>query len=126
MAGLKPIILMTILVMFFVELMVMRYARLGQNDQLDVENHIHSHFDDDEDATTDERNRVVPRNDNLERFRRRQDTGMSKKIEVYMAQLTSIFILEFGIVFHSVFIGLTLAVSGEEFTILYIVIVFQF
>ena len=121
----EGIILMTILVMFFVELMVMRYARFGQNDQLDVENPIHSHFDDDEDATTDERNRVVPGYDNLGRSRRDQDTEMSEKMEVYMAQLTSIFILEFGVVFHSVFIGLTLAVSGEEFTILYIVIVFH-
>ncbi|KAI2739158.1 hypothetical protein DTO013F2_9433 [Penicillium roqueforti] len=46
-------------------------------------------------------------------------------MEGYMAQLTSIFVLEFGIVFHSVFIGLTLSVSGEEFTTLYIVIVFH-
>jgi zinc transporter 1/2/3 len=103
--------------MFFVELMVMRYVRFGQNDQLNVENHGHSHFNDneDEDATTDEGNRVVPG----------YDTEMSEKMDVYMAQLTSIFILEFGIVFHSVFIGLTLAVSGEEFTVLYIVIVFH-
>ncbi|CAG7994366.1 unnamed protein product [Penicillium nalgiovense] len=93
--------------------MVIRYARFGQNDQRDIENHIHSHLDDDEDTTTNERNRV--------------DTEMSEKtgIEGYMAQLTSIFILEFGIVFHSVFIGLTPAVSSEEFTTLYIVIVFH-
>jgi zinc transporter 1/2/3 len=50
---------------------------------------------------------------------------MSEKMGVYIAQLTSIFILEFGIVFHSIFIGLTLAVSSEEFTILYIIIVFH-
>lgn len=42
------------------------------------------------------------------------------------AKLTSIFILEFGILFHSFFIGLTLAVSAaKEFTILYIVLVFH-
>lgn len=40
-------------------------------------------------------------------------------------QLGSIFILEFGIIFHSVFIGLSLAVSGPEFTSLYIVLVFH-
>lgn len=39
--------------------------------------------------------------------------------------MTSIFILEFGIIFHSFFIGLTLAVSGEEFTTLFIVVVFH-
>jgi zinc transporter 1/2/3 len=45
--------------------------------------------------------------------------------EDYAAQLTGIFILEFGMIFHSVFIGLTLAVSGSEFTTLYIVLVFH-
>lgn len=43
----------------------------------------------------------------------------------FAAQMTAIFILEFGVIFHSIFIGLTLAVSGEEFTILYIVLVFH-
>lgn len=36
--------------------------------------------------------------------------------ESYAAQMTAIFILEFGVIFHSIFIGLTLAVAGEEFT----------
>ena len=45
--------------------------------------------------------------------------------ENYAAQMTSIFILEFGVVFHSIFIGLTLAVSGSEFTTLYVVLVFH-
>lgn len=45
--------------------------------------------------------------------------------EEYAAQLTGIFILEFGVIFHSIFIGLTLAVSGEEFIVLYIVLVFH-
>lgn len=48
-----------------------------------------------------------------------------KEKEDYYGQLISTFVLEFGIVFHSVFIGLTLAVSGEEFDTLYIVIVFH-
>ncbi|KAL2020842.1 hypothetical protein VTK56DRAFT_7935 [Thermocarpiscus australiensis] len=42
----------------------------------------------------------------------------------YAAQLTAIFILEFGVIFHSVFIGLTLAVT-DEFIILFIVLVFH-
>ncbi|UPK97378.1 hypothetical protein LCI18_008313 [Fusarium solani-melongenae] len=41
------------------------------------------------------------------------------------AHLSALFILEFGIIFHSILIGITLAVSGEEFTILYIVLVFH-
>ncbi|KAI1143624.1 ZIP zinc/iron transport family [Hypoxylon sp. FL0543] len=43
----------------------------------------------------------------------------------FAAQMTGLFILEFGVVFHSIFIGLTLAVSGDEFTVLYIVLVFH-
>lgn len=43
----------------------------------------------------------------------------------YAAQIVGLFILEFGIIFHSVFIGLTLAVSGEEFKALYTVLVFH-
>ncbi|KAI0145744.1 ZIP zinc/iron transport family [Hypoxylon sp. NC0597] len=43
----------------------------------------------------------------------------------FAAQMTALFILEFGVVFHSIFIGLTLAVSGDEFTVLYIVLVFH-
>lgn len=45
--------------------------------------------------------------------------------ETYAAQMTAIFILEFGVIFHSIFIGLTLAVAGEEFITLYIVLAFH-
>jgi hypothetical protein len=45
--------------------------------------------------------------------------------EPYSAQLTGVFILEFGVVFHSVFIGLTLAVAGKEFDTLYAVLAFH-
>lgn len=45
--------------------------------------------------------------------------------EQFAAQMTALFILEFGVIFHSIFIGLTLAVAGEEFVILYIVLVFH-
>ena len=43
----------------------------------------------------------------------------------YAAQLTGVFILEFGVIFHSIFIGLTLAVAGKEFNTLYIVLTFH-
>ncbi|KAK6949956.1 hypothetical protein Daesc_008279 [Daldinia eschscholtzii] len=43
----------------------------------------------------------------------------------FAAQMTAIFILEFGVIFHSIFIGLTLAVAGDEFTVLYVVLVFH-
>jgi zinc transporter 1/2/3 len=43
----------------------------------------------------------------------------------FATQMTALFILEFGVIFHSIFIGLTLAVSGDEFNVLYIVLVFH-
>lgn len=46
-------------------------------------------------------------------------------MESYSAKLVAIFILEFGIIFHSIFIGLTLAVTGEGFIPLYVVLVFH-
>ncbi len=48
-----------------------------------------------------------------------------KAKEDYAGNLLNVFVLEFGIIFHSVFIGLTLACSGDEFVSLYIVLVFH-
>ncbi|CAK9435650.1 uncharacterized protein LODBEIA_P03770 [Lodderomyces beijingensis] len=45
--------------------------------------------------------------------------------EQYYGQLLNVFVLEFGVIFHSVFIGLALAVAGDEFKSLYIVLVFH-
>ncbi|KAK4220637.1 Zinc/iron permease [Podospora fimiseda] len=42
----------------------------------------------------------------------------------YATQMTAIFILEFGVIFHSIFIGLALAVANN-FVVLYIVLVFH-
>ena len=54
-----------------------------------------------------------------------ENKGKPVPLEDYAAQMTAIFILEFGVVFHSVFVGLTLAVAGQEFNTLYIVLVFH-
>ena len=45
--------------------------------------------------------------------------------EKYHNQIISVLILEFGVIFHSVFVGLSLAVSGDEFNTLFIVLVFH-
>lgn len=127
----EGIILMTVVVLFFVELMVMRFSRFGLSHQHDLESHQY-HLQGSEDAnvvTTAESKTHMPGEDHLGHSREHHDAESAKKggtaLEGYAAQLTSVFILEFGILFHSVFIGLTLAVSGEEFTTLYIVLVFH-
>lgn len=52
-------------------------------------------------------------------------TLVDNNLESYKSQFISVLVLEFGIIFHSVFVGLTLATSGDEFTTLYPVIVFH-
>ncbi|KAJ5174722.1 Zinc-regulated transporter 1 [Penicillium canariense] len=129
----EGIILMTIVVLFFVELMVMRFSRFGSGHAHDEEGHAHSHSHIDTAEPMVEVNSKthhhMPGEDHLGHSREHHDLDDSEKdvaaAEDYAAQLTSLFILEFGIIFHSVFIGLTLAVSGSEFTTLYIVLVFH-
>ncbi|EDO18234.1 hypothetical protein Kpol_543p64 [Vanderwaltozyma polyspora DSM 70294] len=45
--------------------------------------------------------------------------------EQYLGQIVGVTILEIGVIFHSIFVGLSLAVSGEEFITLFIVLVFH-
>ncbi|KAJ5390021.1 Zinc-regulated transporter 1 [Penicillium cataractarum] len=130
----EGIILMTIIVLFFVELMVMRFSHFGSGHghSHDEEGQAHSHIGTAEPMVEElhpSKSHHMPGEDHLGHSREHHDSDDSEKdagvSEDYAAQLTSIFILEFGIIFHSVFIGLTLAVSGAEFTTLYIVLVFH-
>ncbi|KAI9799893.1 MAG: hypothetical protein M1833_003815 [Piccolia ochrophora] len=117
----EGIVLMTVFVMFVVELMAMRYATFaGQSLPLKAQDKPPPGI---EKGKTEQgevrRASHVPGDDHLGHARAHTD------FENYSAQLTAVFILEFGVIFHSIFIGLTLAVSGEEFTTLYIVLVFH-
>lgn len=46
-------------------------------------------------------------------------------IENVYQQILNSFVLEFGIIFHSVFVGLSLAIAGNEFKALYVAIAFH-
>ncbi|KAJ5094577.1 Zinc/iron permease fungal/plant [Penicillium angulare] len=125
----EGIVLMTIVVLFFVELMVMRYSSFGAGHVHDEEGHTHTQLEDGVVEEVNQNKHYIPGEDHLGHTREHHDADDSEKerlaIEDYSAQLTSIFILEFGIIFHSVFIGLTLAVTGAGFVTLYIVLVFH-
>ncbi|KIW98685.1 uncharacterized protein Z519_00346 [Cladophialophora bantiana CBS 173.52] len=160
----EGIVLMTIFVLFFVELMVMRYGNFGgahNHDHGDghahARAHSHSHAVDLERSTTDtemtpapgsspykdsphsvslplstrlsrSQSTHVPGEDHMGHAREHseiEEAANPFSLEDYKAQMTAIFILEFGIIFHSVFIGLTLAVAGSEFDTLFIVIIFH-
>ncbi|KAL9107923.1 MAG: hypothetical protein Q9227_007245 [Pyrenula ochraceoflavens] len=139
----EGICLMTIFVLFFVELMIMRYAKFGDSPEGTRRN---SHSLDytkqpstlipskaeGEGTSPGRRSSHMPGDDHLGHSREhttnedhRHDYDSKFALEDYSAQMTAIFILEFGIIFHSVFVGLTLAVSGPEFITLFIVLVFH-
>ena len=119
--------LMTIFVLAFVELMAMRFGKFV---------HQHHEAGDENIRKTDMTLSILDRrtgpdttgDDHLGRREGQseiEDTDADIYSDDYAAQMTAIFVLEFGVVFHSIFIGLTLAVSGEEFNTLYAVIVFH-
>ena len=144
----EGIMLMTITVLFFIELMVMRYARFGNghhdSEQGDVEGQngtarpyvdekpenselpVSAHSNGSGSAPTIVDSHNHHSKDHPHDHASSAISGThSALLEDYSAQLTSVFILEFGIIFHSIFIGLTLAVAGPEFVTLYIVLVFH-
>ncbi|CBX95093.1 hypothetical protein IAQ61_009800 [Plenodomus lingam] len=150
----EGIALMVIFVMFFIELMTMRYATFGSSNDHAQEHKEHKleaphtqAVSAGTQSTTDLSNRksqdpeaAVPTanphlrgEDHLGHQRDHVDNSDVDSDwetrgfvpETYSAQLTSVFILEFGVIFHSVFVGLTLAVAGAEFITLYIVLVFH-
>ena len=131
---------MTVFVLFFVELMAMRFATFDDPNALDENGHqlspkvIHrlsNAGSPNRKASASSQGGHVPGADHLGHNREHNgydedvETNKHKLIEDYPAQMTAIFILEFGVIFHSIFVGLTLAVAGEEFNTLYVVLVFH-
>jgi len=118
----EGIALMTIFILFFTELMAMRYATFGPGPDHDHEPSVMSRK-----ASITGVHR--PGDDHLGHSREHDDPdaedSRGHRVEDYAAQMTAIFILEFGVVFHSIFVGLTLAVAGAEFNTLYVVLVFH-
>lgn len=132
------IILMTIFLMFIIELMVMR-----QTHGVVASTHAHGlaapvAADSGDDAEVSGKYKDVespprlsahqPGVDHLGHHGSHNSITQANDLhsfEDYKSQLTAIFILEFGIIFHSIFIGLTLAVAGQEFVTLFIVLTFH-
>lgn len=140
----EGIALMTVFTMFFIELLASRFEwntglehRHGHDPSIDVLSSSSKKHVDEENVSATETAMDPIRSPN-------GDSGFTHEIsyppggedhlghkrehedpDSFAAQMTALFILEFGVIFHSVFIGLTLAVAGEEFTILYIVLVFH-
>lgn len=147
----EGIALMTIFIIFFVEIMAMRFATFGHSHDHDEEEQQDQNINSGTQQIHNTRSgsgsqRHTPGEDHLSHAREHieHDGGAGvgspatktlislpieemphHDVEDYAAQMTAILILEFGVVFHSIFVGLTLAVTGSEFNILYVVLVFH-
>ncbi|WPK26023.1 hypothetical protein PUMCH_003368 [Australozyma saopauloensis] len=136
------ICMVTLFALFFFELMAFRVV----DKKVGNASHSHSHFGEestfvkkdnedsaDEDSTPADADRPAsqPYPSHFSHAAQHQDpeaigTHLEEADkEQYYGQLLNVFVLEFGVIFHSVFIGLTLAVCGDEFKTLYPVIVFH-
>jgi len=148
---------MTIFVLFFIELMAMRFATFGavghahdhgggEEREGGHTNHAHDHTLEAHStrSLSNVGQRHTPGEDHLSHTREHIEHDSSPPptpshtttqpphhpkpphdVEDYAAQMTAIFILEFGVIFHSIFVGLTLAVTGAAFNTLYVVLVFH-
>lgn len=137
------ICLMTLFALFFAELMVFRVVD-KKVESSSGDSNAHSHFGDEalytkkgdtdeeeEEDTQDAKhsNKQYPSHF-LHAAEHQEPENIGTLVndedkEQYYGQLVAVFVLEFGILFHSVFIGLSLAVAGDEFVSLYIVLVFH-
>lgn len=136
------IALMSLFAMFFIELISFHYVDM-KIEKESAEGHSHSHFgssdiyikkdesDDDDRLETKPTPHVNPYPQHFQHAAEHQDPEVlgtpveDVDKEQYYGQLVSVFVLEFGILFHSAFVGLSLAVAGDEFVSLYIVLVFH-
>jgi zinc transporter 1/2/3 len=129
----EAIALMTIFVMFFFEILAMRFNVFGHVDEQGIAEHDHDHnhahgASDDSNHSGDVEFKAVgvdTRRPSAHQMRGEDHLSHMNKHSDDSSQYLTVAILEFGVIFHSVFVGLTLAVAGEEFTTLYVVIVFH-
>lgn len=143
------IALMTLFALFFVEIISFHYvdakiAAMKGSEGGDAAGHSHSHFGDpslytkkdgeEESESSIHKGQDEDVNPYPKHFQHAMEHQDPEKIgtplededkENYYGQLVSVFVLEFGVIFHSVFVGLSLSVSGDEFKSLYIVLVFH-
>lgn len=143
------ICLMSLFVLFLSEIVAHHYVAKAAGASSDA--HTHSHFgnpkskeadDESKDDEYDQESKAspvvatkkssnVPGANHYSHDAEHQDPELvgtpaaNKAHEQYLNQILSVFVLEFGVIFHSVFIGLSLAVAGDEFNTLFIVLVFH-
>ena len=139
-----PIILVTVMMVFLLDFLAEQYVakKYGFTQQIDVETLVtNGQADSDRangaarqqprsnDAISQEQERKdLPSKDptgntDLEALSGTQTLDMEERS--FQQQIAAFLILEFGVIFHSVIIGLNLGTAGSEFSTLYAVLVFH-
>ncbi|KAM0300377.1 hypothetical protein HYE67_010429 [Fusarium culmorum] len=126
----EAIALMTVIVMFFVEMLAARLSNAdmehNHSDEFDPAMEVIAKKQPSTDIETGDRRTsgYAPGGDEHLAHGREHKEGDAQG--GLAGQLLAIFILEFGVVFHSIFIGLTLGtIASDELTVLLIVLVFH-
>ncbi|KAH0286094.1 Fe2+/Zn2+ regulated transporter [Aureobasidium namibiae CBS 147.97] len=131
------IVLVSVMVVFLMDLLSERYVetKYGQQNDETVEDIIttstHAEVQAEQqghgDVTSTSGKSHTPFGDDMDKIK---DPVVLEKLEAaqtqaYKQQIAAFLVLEFGVIFHSVVIGLNLGVVGKEFSTLYPVLVFH-
>lgn len=121
------IALASAMLIFLLDLVAERYVEMKygvdteQNVEGIVTGHTHAH---EHEASALQSQRVFEKKFQEDFVIEDRDDDHARQLAVRQ-QIAAFLILEFGVLFHSVIIGLNLGVSGDEFSTLYVVLVFH-
>lgn len=126
------IVLTSVMMIFLLDLAAERYveAKYGIRGEHDAHAAVERGLGDHADATHSHGAAHIRRGSIVHAYEKKfieDSTGVDDAVreQAFRQQIAAFLILEFGVIFHSIIIGLNLGVVGEEFTTLYIVIVFH-
>jgi zinc transporter 1/2/3 len=121
------IVLLTVFVIFFLDLAAEVYVehKYGVHRDEEATNVFISHEPHLDVQPTPDQSPVAPdeKENPVETWTSEADSSMAERS--FRQQIAAFLLLEFGIIFHSVIIGLNLGVTGSEFATLYPVLVFH-
>ncbi|GME78985.1 unnamed protein product [Ambrosiozyma monospora] len=113
------IALIMLFVMFFIELIAYKYVEESVPKSQQVNGgYATKEFENDESGKSADENHTASEDPET-------TVHESDSTTDYLGNLLAVFILEFGVIFHSVFVGLTLGSASEGFITLYIVLIFH-
>ena len=121
------IVLASVMFIFLLDFAAERYVetKYGLSADQDIEGAITDVANDKEADTLHSASQAVVPHDRLDFQSQLEEGATPAGRAAFRQQIAAFLILEFGVIFHSVIIGLNLGVAGDEFSTLYVVLVFH-